>query len=179
MVNFDPATIAQIWDRNGGNPANSIDAVAVCLAESGGNPAAISPASDYGLWQINIINWGSQGLNSQNWMNPDVNARVAIRMSGNGTNWAAWCTAWADPGPNCGHGFLPHPQPGSAAGNQEARARGSLGNVAGPTATPNPATNSDRFRDSWGQVQNFHAKTILAWERNMIDFTSATGRLWK
>lgn len=154
-VSYSPVTIAQIWERNGGNPSAVVSAVAVCLAESGGNTYAISPARDYGLWQINITNFASQGINSVTVFDPDVNAKVAIRMSGNGTNWAAWCTAWADPS-NCGHGFVNPPQPGSPAGNQIGTARAALGNLAGPTATANPSGVQDRFTEAWAHVQNLH-----------------------
>jgi hypothetical protein len=56
------------------------------MAESGGNPNAISPTDDFGLWQIN----GSNGALAT--LNPLQNAKSAIDLSGNGTNWGPWTT---------------------------------------------------------------------------------------
>ena len=61
-------------------------AAEIAMAESGGNPNALSPTNDYGLWQIN----GSNG--SLATFNPYQNAKSAIALSGNGTNWGAWTT---------------------------------------------------------------------------------------
>ena len=66
---------------------------AACIAEheSGGNPGAISPTDDFGLWQIN----GSHGAMAS--LNPGVNVHSAIIISNDGTNWGPWTTA-----PDCG-----------------------------------------------------------------------------
>ena len=49
-------------------------------------PNAVSPTNDYGLWQIN----GSNG--SLATLNPYANAKSAIILSDNGTNWGPWTT---------------------------------------------------------------------------------------
>ncbi|HWV44721.1 MAG TPA: transglycosylase SLT domain-containing protein, partial [Nitrospira sp.] len=45
------------WGPGPGNSAAAIKfldtAIAICRAESGGNPNAVSNTGDYGLWQIN------------------------------------------------------------------------------------------------------------------------------
>jgi Lysozyme like domain len=61
-------------------------AAEIAMAESGGNPNAISPTNDFGLWQIN----GSNGALAT--LNPLQNAKSAIALSGNGTNWGPWTT---------------------------------------------------------------------------------------
>ena len=156
--------LAAIWVNNGGARNAVVSAVAVCKAESGGNDHAVSPSSDYGLWQINTINFASQGLNFSNVFDPNVNARVAIRMSGNGTNWAAWCTAWANPAANCGHGFLPIPEDASAAGawipNVAAQLRQSGIPTTVPTGPPNFPTFNNYVSDvnnGWATVQQYFA----------------------
>lgn len=63
-------------------------AVAVALAESGGNTQAVSPTSDYGLWQINLN--AHRQYNQQQMFDPAQNARAMIAISGNGTNWKPW-----------------------------------------------------------------------------------------
>ena len=61
-------------------------AAEIAMAESGGNPNAISPTDDYGLWQINASNGALATLN------PYENARSAIILSDDGTNWDPWTT---------------------------------------------------------------------------------------
>jgi hypothetical protein len=165
--------LASIWVNNGGNRNAVIYAVSVCKAESGGNDHAVSPSSDYGLWQINTINFASQGLNFSNVFDPNVNARVAIRMSGNGTNWAAWCTAWANPAANCGHGFLPVPEDASAAGawipNVAAQLRQSGIPVSVPTGPPNYPTFANYVPDAlngWSRAQHYLSTTApIQWNQ--------------
>lgn len=133
------AQLEQLWISNGGNPATAPVMAAVAMAESGGNPSAVSPSNDYGLWQINESNFASYGLNSSNWSDPNTNAKVAIKMSGNGSNIAAWCTAWAQPKGNCGHGQLSAPQAGSPAYKNLASYGG--GSAASYVASSNAAKN--------------------------------------
>jgi len=80
---FSYAALEQLWVAEGGNPAD--EAFAACIAEheSGGNPGAISPTSDYGLWQEH---------DDPAALNPVVSAQVAVQMSSDGTNWSAWTT---------------------------------------------------------------------------------------
>jgi soluble lytic murein transglycosylase-like protein len=56
------------------------------MAESGGNPNAISRTNDYGLWQINASHGALATLN------PLGSAEAAVSISGNGSNWGAWTT---------------------------------------------------------------------------------------
>jgi Transglycosylase SLT domain len=81
---FSPAQLGSLWLSAGGS--SSAEQVAICIAEheSGGNPGAISPTDDYGLWQEHAA---PQALN------PATSAAMAVSMSANGTNWSAWTTA--------------------------------------------------------------------------------------
>jgi len=84
---YSCSALESLWVSAGGNPASEFIAAQIATAESGGNPRAISPTSDYGLWQINSSNApGSEMLN------PYANVREAIALSGNGTNWSPWTT---------------------------------------------------------------------------------------
>jgi hypothetical protein len=77
-------------------------AVAVALAESGGRTTAHNatpPDDSYGLWQINML--GALGperrhqyhLKSDDQLfDPDTNARVANRISGDGRDFTPWST---------------------------------------------------------------------------------------
>ncbi|MGH3247538.1 MAG: transglycosylase SLT domain-containing protein [Trebonia sp.] len=78
--------LEQLWEQAGGSAAHALMAAEIAEAESGGNPNAISPTNDFGLWQIN----GSNG--SLATLNPLQNAKSAVTLSGNGTNWGPWTT---------------------------------------------------------------------------------------
>jgi len=83
---YSCSALEQLWDSAGGNPSDAVMAAEIAMAESGGNPNAISPTDDYGLWQINASN-GSLAT-----LDPFANAKSAIILSGNGTNWSPWTT---------------------------------------------------------------------------------------
>lgn len=94
MTTFSFSDLEQIWINNGGSAAFAPIAAAISMAESGGNSDAVGTNSngsvDRGLWQINSSN-GSLSTTDIN-----GNARAAVQMSNNGTNWRPWCTAYSD-----------------------------------------------------------------------------------
>jgi len=89
-VQFTYAQLEGLWIQAGGNPQSAAVAAAVAMAESGGNSQATDNDSngsvDRGLWQINSIH-GAQSTY-------DVmgNARAAVAISNNGSNWSPWVT---------------------------------------------------------------------------------------
>jgi LysM repeat protein len=78
--------LERLWEQAGGSPAHAFMAAEIAMAESSGNSNAISPTDDFGLWQIN----GSNG--SLATLNPLQNAKSAITLSDDGTNWGPWTT---------------------------------------------------------------------------------------
>jgi LysM repeat protein len=80
------AALEGLWDKAGGSPGQARTAAEIALAESGGNPDAVSPTNDYGLWQVNASN-GSLAT-----LNPRANARSAVVISRDGADWSAWTT---------------------------------------------------------------------------------------
>ncbi len=84
-ADYSFAALEHIWMAVGGSGRTASHAACIAEHESGGNPNAISPTNDWGLWQIH--NGGPRMLN------PAANAATAVRMSGNGRNWSAWTTA--------------------------------------------------------------------------------------
>jgi LysM repeat protein len=78
--------LEQLWDSAGGNRADSFMAAEIAMAESGGNQYALSPTDDYGYWQINAVNGSLATFNAYG------NARSAIILSDDGSNWNAWTT---------------------------------------------------------------------------------------
>lgn len=93
-VQFSFAQLEAIWIQAGGNPVYSPMAAAISQAESGGNSANAGFNSngtiDRGLWQINSTH------GSQSSFDIMTNARAAVAISNNGTNWRPWCTAYSD-----------------------------------------------------------------------------------
>lgn len=75
-----------LWDAAGGNPGSSFIAAEIAIAESGGNQYATGAAGERGYWQINP----DHGALST--YDPFGNARAAIIISGNGSDWGAWTT---------------------------------------------------------------------------------------
>lgn len=84
--NLSYSGLEALWRSAGG--AQWAAATAACIAEneSGGNQFALSPTNDYGYWQINISNGALATFNAYG------NARAAIILSNNGSNWSAWTT---------------------------------------------------------------------------------------
>jgi LysM repeat protein len=79
--------LEQLWENAGGNPSQATTAASIAMAESGGNQYAVSPTNDYGYWQINATAHGSMAT-----FNPIGNAKAAISISSNGSNWNPWTT---------------------------------------------------------------------------------------
>lgn len=84
------AQLEAIWIANGGSAAAAPIAAAVAMAESGGGANSFNNNSngtqDRGLWQINTVH------GSQSTFDPNANARAAIAISNNGSDWSAWTT---------------------------------------------------------------------------------------
>ena len=86
LGSYGCSALEQLWEQEGGSPGAAFMAAEIATAESGGDPSAISPTDDFGLWQIN----GSNGALAT--LNPFQNAKSAITLSDNGTNWNPWTT---------------------------------------------------------------------------------------
>jgi LysM repeat protein len=83
---YSCSSLEQLWEEAGGSASESFMAAEIAMAESGGNPNSLSATADYGLWQINA----SHGAEAT--FNPYGNARAAVAISSDGTNWGAWTT---------------------------------------------------------------------------------------
>jgi hypothetical protein len=83
---YSCSALESVWEEAGGSSGTAFMAAEIAKAESGGNPNAVSPTDDFGLWQIN----GSHG--SMATLDPLGNARAAISISDGGHDWGAWTT---------------------------------------------------------------------------------------
>ena len=94
-----PEQVALVASKAGFKDKNLVIAVAVALAESGGNALAhgdlqLAPYGSYGLWQINSHahpNLIGLPADPSKWYDPFVNATFAYKVSG-GSNWKPWST---------------------------------------------------------------------------------------
>lgn len=100
---MDAAGIASVAKGAGlTDPEKLSIAVAIALAESGGNPQAHNsrpPDNSYGLWQINMLGAlaaprrKSFGITSNEQLyDPAINARAMMNISSNGSNFRPWTT---------------------------------------------------------------------------------------
>ncbi|MGH7240410.1 MAG: transglycosylase SLT domain-containing protein [Candidatus Saccharimonadales bacterium] len=83
-------TIADAAYKAGFRGHDLITAVAVALAESGGNRVAISPTQDYGLWQINKPAHANL-FHGDAWRHVNSNADMAHKVF-KSSGWTAWST---------------------------------------------------------------------------------------
>lgn len=85
------AGLEALWQQAGGSPGEAFMAAEIARAESGGNPDATdydaNGTADRGLWQVNST-WGPLSV-----YDPLANARAAVQISADGTNWSPWVTA--------------------------------------------------------------------------------------
>jgi hypothetical protein len=102
VAKLSPAQIAEYAHDAGFRGQDLTVAVAVALAESGGDPKAhnpVPPDNSYGLWQINMI--GSLGParrdqfdldGNRELFDPEENAKAAWAISGKGDSFQPWTT---------------------------------------------------------------------------------------
>lgn len=96
MTSLSPRQLARLAYEAGFRDGQIVVAVAVALAESGGNPRAVGVnadrwrSRDRGLWQIND-HWHPE-VSDAVAFSPKGNAGAAYRISGSGTNWSPWST---------------------------------------------------------------------------------------
>ena len=160
------------------------NALSIALAESGGNLNAISPSSDYGLWQINRIHFGDGIISAGNWTSPTVQLAETWKLSGSMHNWAAWCTAWRDPGPNCGHGLLSTIQQGSAAWNNSEVASQAIRRYRGtpPPGQAPPALTPEQQDEkavtaAFGYMRNYYGRFAHNQYVRIVNATNKIARL--
>jgi hypothetical protein len=79
-----------LWESAGGSSGTAFTAAEIATAESGGRQYATDDDGngtvDRGYWQINSI-WGALST-----YDPAGNARAAVQISHDGTDWGPWVT---------------------------------------------------------------------------------------
>ena len=163
--------IQALWIANGGNPGWAPLAAGIAIAESGGNYTSLNntPATgDYsvGLWQINYYDGllasrtASYGSPAALQISPNAQAKAAISLSGNGSNWGPWKTdhtwnAWTAAGsPN-------QPSAATVLGWISGGTGGSTSSVSFPAAPVGPiGSNYDNIPSTPTATQGFGNLTI-------------------
>jgi LysM repeat protein len=85
--NLSCSGLEALWEAAGGSHGEAFMAAEIAMAESGGAQYAHSPTNDFGYWQIN----GGHGPAMATY-DPLGNARAAIAISSDGTDWYPWTT---------------------------------------------------------------------------------------
>lgn len=84
------AGLERLWESAGGSPRAAHTAAEIAMAESSGRQYATDTnggqSTDRGYWQINSVH------GSQSTYDAYGNARAAVQISGNGTDWTPWVT---------------------------------------------------------------------------------------
>ena len=78
--------LEELWQAAGGSSAEAFTAAEIAMAESGGNQYATGAVGERGYWQINP-NHGALST-----YDPLGNAKAAVIISSDGTNWTPWTT---------------------------------------------------------------------------------------
>jgi hypothetical protein len=120
----------KLWVAAGGNPSKAILAAAVSMAENrSGDPHARHRNSDgsvdVGLWQINSVH-GAQATED-----PMGNARAAVAISKNGTDWRPWTTFRSGAYQAFLHGSNAFPDPSSDVAGAAGAIAGAVSPIAG------------------------------------------------
>jgi LysM repeat protein len=78
--------LEELWEQGGGSDAEAFMAAEIAMAESSGQQFATGAAGERGYWQINPDH------GSLSTYDPLGNAKAAVIISDNGTNWTPWTT---------------------------------------------------------------------------------------
>jgi Tfp pilus assembly protein FimV len=78
--------LEELWVDAGGSPTEAVMAASIAMAESGGQQYATGAAGERGYWQIHPDH------GSLSTYDPLGNAKAAVIISGDGTNWTPWTT---------------------------------------------------------------------------------------
>jgi len=78
--------LEELWQAAGGSQSEAFTAAEIAMAESGGNQYATGTVGERGYWQINPDH------GSLSTYDPMGNAKAAVIISDDGTNWTPWTT---------------------------------------------------------------------------------------
>ena len=87
--------LMNLWRMAGGSQGSANNAACHAIQESSGNASVTSPNPDgginVGLWQLDTKGVGA-GYNVSQLQDPLTNARITVRATNDGQDWAEWAT---------------------------------------------------------------------------------------
>jgi len=90
---YTGTSLQQLWTSNGGAKNTAAIAAAVAEAESGGSATVTSANPDggtnVGIFQLDTKGVGA-GYTIAQLQNADLNTRITVMATRNGTNWSSW-----------------------------------------------------------------------------------------
>jgi LysM repeat protein len=78
--------LEELWEQAGGPASRAVLAASIAMAESGGRQFATGAAGERGYWQIHPVHGSLSTYNALG------NAKAAVAISGDGTDWTPWTT---------------------------------------------------------------------------------------
>lgn len=172
--------VADYWTGAGGPKSRAVEWVAIAMGESGLNSDARSPVDARGVWQIMPFNAGPYGYTPDDLWDPAVNARIAVAMSGGGTNCAAWDSCYLDIYTSGRYSFLAWPEQGSADYNNLAAAAAELGgHVVVPTATSQTPGISATLPGAIAEMQRQGGQLLPAQSLRVQAVAGRLGRMFR
>lgn len=128
-----------MWVRAGGPSSRAVEWTAISMGESSLDDQAVSSAGAIGLYQIMPFNAHFGGGSVSDLYDPLYNTKVAVIMSSQGANCAAWDSCYLDINRSGRYSFLSYPERGSADWNNIPVAAGLIGSSALAAALPEPS----------------------------------------
>jgi soluble lytic murein transglycosylase-like protein len=180
MTVFTARQVAAVWEFTGGPHNRDVEWVAIAMGESGLRTDALSPAGAIGLWQIMPFHAAEFGYSVGQLYEPAVNALIAVRLSGYGTNCAAWDSAYANIYASGRYRFLGFPEQGSADYNNLPAAANELGRNPPYTVTTSvPPVGSADYGRALAHSNYMTSQWLPHQRRLTAQNTSLTNRLFK
>lgn len=173
MSMMDIYQIANTWLVNGGARSRLVAAVSVALAASGGDPSRSDESGHIGLWGVTEQVARKTRTPVADLTNPDAATKLAIVLSGNGTNWGLWSQVWAPDVVPTKMTQVLWPQPGSVAWKQMPAVQVHIGNWDG-------VDYADTFGDplsDLGYAWNTLSWMLTTWTASAYDSISQTSYL--
>lgn len=179
MTTWSIPNVAAFWESEGGPVARVVVFVSIAIAESSLDDAAVSVTDAIGLWQEEPGHAGEYGYAVSDLYNPRVNAFIAVRLSGFGSNCAAWDTAYANIYSSGRYSFLGFPEQGSAAWNNLAMVANVLGRSPGVTPITNaePGITTD-LPGAVSRWQDLGGRQLPALGRQLLDQRARLDRVY-
>lgn len=179
MTQLSALQVADLWTAAGGPRSRVVEWVAIALGESSYDTTVVSPAGAIGLWQIMPFNAAPNGVSVAQLYEGYYNALVAVRMSGHGTNCAAWDSCYRDIYASGRYAFLAFPEVGSADYNNLGVVAAELGHdKIGGAAPPPPMPDLGNVGPALAHIQDVTNRVLPQLARVLVAERMASNALW-